>query len=177
MPTERPIHRPTRLSEQTIEQWRLQVATFRRSVAACQFAFSARAATRGAPRRSPALARVAAATAALEPPAPPLDPPAASPGPCEPDWGPLTRREREVAALIAQGLSNRAIARQLVLTEGTAANHVRRILLRLHFDSRSQVAAWVAGDRLRRHYAPLVVLPRPREAAGRDHALSSSVAL
>ena len=54
----------------------------------------------------------------------------------------LTRREREVAALLARGLSNRQIAAALVIAEGTAANHVKHILARLGLDSRAQVATW-----------------------------------
>jgi non-specific serine/threonine protein kinase len=55
---------------------------------------------------------------------------------------PLTKREREIAALIARGLSNREVGRLLVITEGTAANHVEHILSKLGFQSRAQVAAW-----------------------------------
>jgi len=55
---------------------------------------------------------------------------------------PLTAREGEVAALIAQGSSNRRIAETLVITEGTAANHVKHILRKLDFAARSQIAAW-----------------------------------
>jgi predicted ATPase/DNA-binding CsgD family transcriptional regulator len=61
------------------------------------------------------------------------------------DGGPrsaLTKREREVAELIARGLTNRQIAAELVITEGTAANHVKHILARLGVDSRVQIAAW-----------------------------------
>jgi non-specific serine/threonine protein kinase len=47
-----------------------------------------------------------------------------------------------VAALVARGLTNRQIAAALVITEGTAANHVKHILARLDLDSRVQVAAW-----------------------------------
>jgi DNA-binding NarL/FixJ family response regulator len=61
-------------------------------------------------------------------------------------WSTLTRRERDVAALVARGATNRQIAEALVLTEGTAANHVRRILLRLGFETRTQLAVWVAAD-------------------------------
>jgi DNA-binding NarL/FixJ family response regulator len=56
--------------------------------------------------------------------------------------GHLTRRQREVAALIAHGRTNRQIADELVLTTGTVANHVEHILSRLGFDSRTQVAVW-----------------------------------
>jgi non-specific serine/threonine protein kinase len=54
----------------------------------------------------------------------------------------LTRREHEVAALVARGLTNRQIADELVITEGTAANHVKHILARLVLDSRVQIATW-----------------------------------
>jgi DNA-binding CsgD family transcriptional regulator len=54
----------------------------------------------------------------------------------------LTAREREVAALIAQGLSNRALADTLVVSERTIAKHVENILSKLHFTSRAQIAAW-----------------------------------
>jgi non-specific serine/threonine protein kinase len=59
--------------------------------------------------------------------------------------GSLSPREREVAALIAQGKTNRQIAAALVITEGTAANHVLHILTKLGFSSRAQIAAWATG--------------------------------
>jgi non-specific serine/threonine protein kinase len=58
-------------------------------------------------------------------------------------FGGLTEREREVAALIAQGKSNREIADQLVVSERTVESHVGNILFKLGFASRAQVAAWV----------------------------------
>lgn len=54
----------------------------------------------------------------------------------------LTPREREVAGLIARGCSNREIAEALVVSEGTAANYVQRVLNRLGFHNRTQVATW-----------------------------------
>ena len=54
----------------------------------------------------------------------------------------LSPREREVAILVAQGLSNRDSAEQLVLSERTAENHVQRVLNRLGLRSRAQVALW-----------------------------------
>lgn len=53
----------------------------------------------------------------------------------------LTPRQREVARLVASGLTNQEIAERLVLTSGTVANHVESILRRLGFRSRAQVAA------------------------------------
>jgi DNA-binding NarL/FixJ family response regulator len=61
-------------------------------------------------------------------------------------FGGLTAREREVAALIRQGRSNREIAAALVLTERTVASHVGNILAKLDFTSRAQIAVW-ARDR------------------------------
>jgi DNA-binding NarL/FixJ family response regulator len=51
-----------------------------------------------------------------------------------------------VAALVAQGLTNREIAAALVISEGTAEVHVKHILSKLGLKSRSQVAAWVIGQ-------------------------------
>jgi non-specific serine/threonine protein kinase len=56
---------------------------------------------------------------------------------------PLTRREKEVAVLIAEGLTNRGIAERLVISEWTVETHVRHILTKLGLRSRAQVAAWV----------------------------------
>ena len=61
---------------------------------------------------------------------------------------PLSRREVEVALLVADGLSNRAIAQRLHLSERTAEGHVKNICDKLGFNSRSQVAAWVAARKL-----------------------------
>jgi DNA-binding CsgD family transcriptional regulator len=55
----------------------------------------------------------------------------------------LTRREREVAVLVARGLTNRQIGAALVITEGTARLHVKHILQKLGFTSRAQIAGWV----------------------------------
>ncbi|MGP3927655.1 ATP-binding protein [Streptomyces sp. 8N616] len=57
---------------------------------------------------------------------------------------PLTPREREIALLVAQGLSNREIAARLVIAQRTAEGHIERILAKLGFHSRTQVAAWAA---------------------------------
>ncbi|WP_424535887.1 ATP-binding protein [Sphaerisporangium viridialbum] len=55
----------------------------------------------------------------------------------------LTAREQEIALLIAQGLSNRAIAAELVISSATVARHVANMLAKLGFSSRTQVAAWM----------------------------------
>jgi DNA-binding CsgD family transcriptional regulator len=60
------------------------------------------------------------------------------------DESELTARQRDVAGLVRQGLTNMQIAQQLVLEPGTVANHVAAILERLGFRSRSQIAVWAA---------------------------------
>ncbi|MER5433682.1 LuxR C-terminal-related transcriptional regulator [Streptomyces sp. NPDC002588] len=57
---------------------------------------------------------------------------------------PLSRRERQVASLVAKGLSNRQIAAELVLSPRPADRHVENILGKLGFRSRALVAAWWA---------------------------------
>jgi predicted ATPase/DNA-binding CsgD family transcriptional regulator len=61
--------------------------------------------------------------------------------------GSLTPREEEIAGLLAQGLSNKAIAKSLVIAQRTAETHVANVLVKLGLTSRSQVAAWVAERR------------------------------
>ncbi len=53
----------------------------------------------------------------------------------------FTSREREIALLIADGLSNRDIGEQLVISRRTVDGHVERMLRKLGFSSRTQVAA------------------------------------
>ncbi len=55
----------------------------------------------------------------------------------------LTTRERQVADLVARGLTNKAIAARLVISQRTAQGHVEHILAKLGFSSRTQIAAWV----------------------------------
>lgn len=56
----------------------------------------------------------------------------------------LTRREREIAVLLARGLTNRQISAELVISERTAGNHVANILRKLGLRSRRQVESWTA---------------------------------
>jgi DNA-binding CsgD family transcriptional regulator len=58
-------------------------------------------------------------------------------------YGGLTTRERDVAACVARGLSNRAIAEDLVLSERTVEAHIGNILGKLELSSRTQIATWV----------------------------------
>lgn len=66
---------------------------------------------------------------------------------------PLSEREIEVAGLVGSGVSNREIARRLYISEGTAKNHVSRILKKLELKDRTQLAlhavdrGWTGGNR------------------------------
>ncbi|GAA2786893.1 ATP-binding protein [Saccharopolyspora taberi] len=60
---------------------------------------------------------------------------------------PLTRRENEVAGLVAAGLTNREIAARLYIAQRTAETHVDRILTKLDFNTRAQIATWVVEGR------------------------------
>lgn len=58
----------------------------------------------------------------------------------------LSPRERQVAQLIAEGLTNQEIATRLVISKRTVDAHVRNILTKGHLSSRTHVAAWVASS-------------------------------
>ena len=76
-------------------------------------------------------------------------------GPTPPAAGPhlggLTARERQVAALIAQGQSNRQMAEALVVSVRTVETYVTRILNKLGLDSRVQIATWAVAQGLANH--------------------------
>jgi predicted ATPase/DNA-binding CsgD family transcriptional regulator len=63
--------------------------------------------------------------------------------------GGLTRRQWEIAELLAEGLSNREMAARLVISQRTVETHVEHILSKLGFGSRTQVGSWVAEQRAR----------------------------
>ncbi|TJZ98908.1 ATP-binding protein [Actinacidiphila oryziradicis] len=60
----------------------------------------------------------------------------------------LTRRETEVAAMVARGLTNKEIAASLVIAQRTAESHVENILAKLGFTSRAQIASWATQRQL-----------------------------
>ncbi|MET9523642.1 ATP-binding protein [Streptomyces coeruleorubidus] len=82
---------------------------------------------------------------ALQEPARPH--PGESPAPHDDTPVRLTPRETEVARLVAEGLANQQIADRLVIARRTAEGHVERILSKLGFSNRSQIAAWVTAQR------------------------------
>jgi DNA-binding CsgD family transcriptional regulator len=63
--------------------------------------------------------------------------------------GGLTRRELEIAGLLAEGLTNRQIATRLVISPRTAETHVDHILTKLGMTSRAQVAGWIVEQEAR----------------------------
>jgi len=73
---------------------------------------------------------------------------AGPPGHTPDAFGGLTNREREVAALIAAGHSNRAIAAALVVGVKTVEAHISRTLTKLGFSSRAQIAGWAVAKGL-----------------------------
>jgi non-specific serine/threonine protein kinase len=60
--------------------------------------------------------------------------------------GVLTRREHQVAELIAEGLSTKEIATRLVISPRTAEGHIEHILIKLGFTSRTHIATWAAAQ-------------------------------
>jgi DNA-binding NarL/FixJ family response regulator len=58
--------------------------------------------------------------------------------------GGLSKRELEVAGLVASGMTSRGIAERLFLSERTVESHLEHILTKLGFNSRAQVASWVS---------------------------------
>lgn len=66
---------------------------------------------------------------------------------CETPQVHLTPREAQVAELVAEGLANQQIADRLVIARRTAEGHVERILNKLGFNTRTQIATWVTAQR------------------------------
>jgi DNA-binding NarL/FixJ family response regulator len=61
-------------------------------------------------------------------------------------WSELTRRQRDVLGLIAQGKSNKLIADALSMSESTVKAHVKQIIKRLHVANRTQAALLATGS-------------------------------
>jgi predicted ATPase/DNA-binding CsgD family transcriptional regulator len=74
------------------------------------------------------------------------EPPAADGAPDATALKQLTRREREIAMLVADGLGNREIAERLVLSKRTVDSHIEHIFAKLGFSSRMQLTNWVLGQ-------------------------------
>ena len=60
----------------------------------------------------------------------------------------LTDREMEVLRLVAQGLNNRDIAKELFISENTVKNHIRNILEKLHLHSRMEAVVYAVREKL-----------------------------
>jgi len=77
----------------------------------------------------------------------PSDRGATAPAPEQPPAA-LSQRERQIAALIAAGRTNREIAAELGISPRTADTHISHILSKLGFTSRTQIAAWAREQQL-----------------------------
>ena len=97
-----------------------------------EVASAIRAAHRGEVHLAPAAAREL--TKALQLPAP------------DPEAEPLTDRERQVLALVAEGASNKEIGQALFISERTARTHVSNILMKIGVRSRTQAALWAIRE-------------------------------
>ena len=126
----RRMRRPARADfDAVLGRWQSAVETYRRAVESYQSVLPIR------PRPDPLHPRPIPNQRAL--------PHAARPQVSSAPLPQLTRREQEVARLITQGLTNQQIAEALVITTGTAANHVAHVLAKLDATNRTQVAVLV----------------------------------
>jgi non-specific serine/threonine protein kinase len=77
--------------------------------------------------------------------------PGSSPAPNGAATTRLTKRERQVADLVAEGLTNKAIATRLAISPRTVDGHVEHIMAKLGFGSRAQIATWVVKEKQEPH--------------------------
>jgi len=98
------------------------------------------------PDQQAAAAAPAAAAPAAAPPVQPADQDAAEAGGAAGGWQLLTAREREVAELVASGLTNKEIAARLFVSKRTVDAHLEHILAKLGYVSRVQIAALVTRE-------------------------------
>jgi len=66
------------------------------------------------------------------------------------DSGELTDRERDILSCLASGMSNKLVARELDITEGTVKVHVKNLLKKMHFRSRVEAAVWAVENGFKR---------------------------
>ena len=74
--------------------------------------------------------------------------------PAPPGGHPLSRREIEVAVLIAQGLTSKEVGRKLFIERGTVDTHVQHIYNKLQIESRPQLAVWLVDHGLLERSSP-----------------------
>ena len=80
--------------------------------------------------------------------------PVLAPAPAPPGGHPLSRREIEVAVLIAQGLTSKEVGRKLFIERGTVDTHVQHIYNKLQIESRPQLAVWLVEHGLLERSSP-----------------------
>src|SRR4051812_20614457 len=80
--------------------------------------------------------------------------PALTPAPAPPGGYPLSRREIEVAVLIAQGLTSKEVGHRLFIERGTVDTHVQHIYNKLDIESRPQLAVWLVDHGLLQRSSP-----------------------
>jgi predicted ATPase/DNA-binding SARP family transcriptional activator/DNA-binding CsgD family transcriptional regulator len=97
--------------------------------------------------RAMSLDRASEYALSTEEPDPPPIPVSEEPSANQPPVA-LTRREQEVAVLVARGLTNRQVSTELGISERTAGNHVSSILRKLRLRSRAQIAGWATERQL-----------------------------
>ena len=153
-------HRHSELFASLAVEWVRQTRVYARSVALFQERASRRDGRHPRTRRQSGLVAAFGAVHLPVVVVPLAEPAGGAPAPVRPSarveqreparCSPLTARQTEIAALIADGLTNEQIAERLVLTPGTVGNHIGHILRRLGASNRAQVAAWLtrqaAGD-------------------------------
>ena len=149
--------RPTEPLAEVRRAWLRQTAAYARSVRLYQkIRQRQRAQGYGSPGRAvqsdptlrpraPHLKIVDVPSLVADAPAPDLLAPLPAPAERSPgaSRSPLTARQLEIAALIAQGLTNGQIAAQIVVSRGTVGNHIGHMLRRLGVKNRAQIAAWM----------------------------------
>src|SRR5512135_2101923 len=99
---------------------------------------------------------------------------ASNPGPVDFDGLGLTAREREVITLLIQGLTQKEIARTLVISSNTVGTHIQRILLKLGVHTRAQAVAKVARANWLHNAAPDAAGAHPLNGRSPDAALRTA---
>ena len=141
--TPEPDARLTDLYASLRSQWVRQTVKYSRSVRLFHERAGGRNRQRaGALQREVRLDEPVRDLVSLSPALRPMEPPVEATGRGGKMRSPLTARQREIADLIADGLTNAQIATQIMVSRGTVGNHIGHMLRRLGVKNRAQIAAW-----------------------------------